>query len=213
LASQPQEPPWQSFPTAAAEQQDSYSYPPPPGPSSGQGYGQGSYTQQPGQGYSGPSYTPADQVYQAAGAQDQAYQDQAYQAAGAQDQGYPGPQGQSTPQWQAGLSSAAAARAQDHAKGFFGALFDFSFTSMVTPKLVKVLYVLITLWTALWALIFLRYGFKYGGAVGGFFTLLVVDPILILLTLSAWRVVLGLFMVVHRMQEHLKAIRERGDGM
>ena len=61
----------------------------------------------------------------------------------------------------------------------------------------------------LWALIVLRYGFKYGGAVGGFFVLLIVDPILILLTLGVYRVVLELFMVVHRMHDDLKAIRER----
>lgn len=244
MAGQPQEPPWQSFPTAAVEKQDSYSYPPPPAaPSASQGgqggqgdlgygqasydqtsydqasydqgsydqgsYGQSSYGQQAGQGYPGPTYSSADQGgYQGA-------QDQAYQSAGAQDQGYPGPQGQPTPSWQSaqGFSAATAARAQDHAKGFFGALFDFSFTSFVTPKLVKVLYVLITIWTVLWALIFLRYGFKYGGAVGGFFTLLIVDPIMILLILGAWRVVLELFMVVHNLHDNVKAIRERGDRM
>jgi Domain of unknown function (DUF4282) len=235
LAGQPQEPPWQSYPPAAAEQ-DSYSYPPPPSSSSGQGYGQSSYGQQAGQGYPGPSYTPADQGgYQAAGAQDTylGSQDQAYPGAqdqgypgpqdqgypgpqdqgypGPQDQGYPGPQGQPTPQWQGAPGQYSAAKAKGDAKGFLGALFDFSFTSFVTPKVVKVLYVLITVWTVLWALIFLRYGFKYGGAAGGFFTLLVVDPILILLTLGAYRVVLELFMVVHRIHEDLKAIRERGD--
>ena len=38
-------------------------------------------------------------------------------------------------------------------KGFLGSLFDFSFKSFVTPKIIKVLYVLFTIWTALVALI------------------------------------------------------------
>jgi hypothetical protein len=40
----------------------------------------------------------------------------------------------------------------------------------------------------------------------------VVDPILVVLTLGAYRMVLELFMVVHRMHEELKAIRERGES-
>ena len=71
------------------------------------------------------------------------------------------------------------------------------------------LYVLVTIWTVIWALIFLRFGFKYGGAAGGLFTLIVVDPILVLLTLGVYRMVLELFMVVFRMHEELKAIREQ----
>jgi hypothetical protein len=33
------------------------------------------------------------------------------------------------------------------------------------------------------------------------------------LILGAWRVVLELFMVVHRLNDNVKAIRERGDGV
>jgi uncharacterized membrane protein len=222
LAGQPQDPPWQSseqdqarpswqaFGGPPGDKQETYAYPQPgqgaqtaqtaqaaqsaQGP---QGYGQG-YAQQ--GGYTPPAYTVQDQAY---GAQDRPYADQAYQEQ----------QGQPAPHWQAvsGLKPAGAKRSSD-AKGFLGSLFDFSFTSFVTPKIVKVIYVLVTIWTVIWALIFLRFGFKYGGAAGGFFTLLVVDPILVVLTLGVYRMVLELFMVVHRMHEELKAIRERGEN-
>jgi uncharacterized membrane protein len=225
LAGQPQDPPWQSseqdqarpswqaFGAPPAEKQETYAYPQSgqgaqtaqaaqaaQSAQSPQGYGQG-YAQQ--GGYTPPAYTVQDQAY---GAQDRPYGDQAYQE---QQQGQP------APHWQAvsglKLAGAGAKRSSD-AKGFLGSLFDFSFTSFVTPKIVNVIYVLVTIWTVIWALIFLRFGFKYGGAAGGFFTLLVVDPILVVLTLGAYRMVLELFMVVHRMHEELKAIRQRGES-
>ena len=229
LAGQPQDPPWQSseqdqarpswqaFSAPPAEKQETYAYPQsgqgaqtaqsPQGAQSAQSpqdYGQG-YAQQ--GGYTPPAYTVQDQAY---GAQDRPYAGQAYG-----DQAYQEQQGQSAPHWQAvsGLKQAGAgAKRSSDAKGFLSSLFDFSFTSFVTPKIIKVIYVLVTIWTVIWALIFLRFGFKYGGAAGGFFTLLVVDPILVVLTLGAYRMVLELFMVVHRMHEELKAIRERGES-
>ena len=231
LAGQPQDPPWQSseqdqarpswqaFGAPPADKQETYAYPQsgPGAPGaqgaqnaqSPQGYGQ-AYAQQ--GGYAPPAYTVQDQAY---GAQDRPYADQAYADQAYGDQAYQDQQGQSAPHWQAvsGLKPAgAAAKRTSDAKGFLGSLFDFSFTSFVTPKIVKVIYVLVTIWTVIWALIFLRFGFKYGGAAGGFFTLLVVDPILVVLTLGAYRMVLELFMVVHRMHEELKAIRQRGES-
>ena len=206
MAGTPQEPSWQSaaqdqtrldwraYPPPSADnadRQDSYGYSQPAG---GQGYEQG-YPQQ--AGYPGPSYTAADQAFSG------------------QDQGYPGPQGQAAPHWQAvaGMSQAPPKeKAKGGTKGFLAALFDFSFTTFVTPKIIKVLYVLITVWTVLWALVFLRLGFKYGGFAGGIFTLVVVDPILVLLTLGVYRMVLELFMVVHRMHDDLKALRDRAES-
>ena len=204
MAGKPQEPSWQSaaqdqtrldwraYPPPSADnadRQDSYGYSQSAG---GQGYGQG-YPQQ--TGYPGPPYTAEDQAFSG------------------QDQGYAGSQGQA-PHWQAvaGMSQAPPkGKSKGSSKGFLGALFDFSFTSFVTPKIVKVLYVLITIWTVIWALVFLRLGFKYGGAAGGFFTLVVVDPILVVLTLGVYRMVLELFMVVHRMHDDLKALRDRAE--
>lgn len=208
-------PAWQSYGSPSADPQDTYGF-----PESGQnspGYGQ-SYSQR--AGYAAPSYAVQDPPF---GAQDQAFGDQAFgdQAFGdktfgeqgyqASQQGQPGQPGQPAPHWQA-VAGLRAAKAKGDGKGFLGSLFDFSFTSFVTPKIIKVLYVLITVWTVIWALIFLRYGFKYGGATGGFFTLFVVDPILILITLGVYRIVLELFMVVHRMHDDLKAIRDRGEN-
>jgi hypothetical protein len=158
----------------------SYSPPDPQGAPGAQGYGQVQANTRPAPGYQGQDYT-IHETFPGQGAQD--------------------------PQWQA--SGPRAGSAGSDAKGFFGALFDFGFTSFVTPKIIKALYVLYTVWMVVWALIFLRLGFKYGGAAGGIFTLIVVDPIFLLLTLGAYRVILELFMVIHRIHDDLKAIRER----
>jgi len=198
------------------------SYPPPGGaPSSGQ------------QGYAAPSYSPQDQAY---APQDQAYpqpdqsytgheqtytslgqgQGQDYQNyQGYQPPGYGAPQGQAAslppPQWQQapGTATPAAPRTkQPGEKGFIGSLFDFSFKSMVTPKIIKVLYVLFTLWTALVGLVILVIGFRTGHVTGGLFTLIIVEPIFLLLTLGIYRVVLEAFMVIFRIYDEMKQIRE-----
>jgi hypothetical protein len=233
LAGQPQEP-WQAYSPPPADPQDTYAYPQPGGQGALGSQGAGPAYGRPAQGYQGSSYD-ADQAYpgqeppltrqdmsfqgqsfqdpafQDPAFQGQSFQDPAFQGQSFQDQGYPGQQEQAAPQWQASHGRAAASRAGEYGKGFFGSLFDFSFNSFVTPKIVKALYVLYTIWMVVWAIIFIRLGFKYGGVAGGIFTLVIVDPIFLLLTIGVYRIVLELFMVIHRMHEDLKVIRERGE--
>ena len=83
---------------------------------------------------------------------------------------------------------------------------------MVTPKIIKVLYVLFTLWTALIGLIILVIGFRTGGLAGGLFTLIIVEPIFLLLTLGIYRVVLEAFMVIFRIYDEMKQIRENTES-
>jgi hypothetical protein len=211
--------------------QPSYPPPPPPPPAAGgePGYAAPSYGGQ-DQAYAAPPPAPApDQGY---AAQDPSYgnQDQTYTSLG-QGQDYPGYQGYQsagygaqqgqgqgqgqaagTPQWQGVAGAAPGARAKQHGeKGFIGSLFDFSFSSFVTPKIIKVLYVLFTIWTALVALSVLIIGFRSGGVAGGLFVLIIVEPILVLLWLGIARVVLEAFMVVFRMYEEIKRLRENSE--
>ncbi len=95
-------------------------------------------------------------------------------------------------------------------KGFLGALFDFSFTSFVTPKVVKVLYILIVVVVGLSAV-----GFALSvlaANVGlGLIVLLVVAPLYFLVVTALYRITLEFFMVIFRMAQDIRAIRERGD--
>jgi hypothetical protein len=94
-------------------------------------------------------------------------------------------------------------------KGFFGALFDFSFTSFVTTRIIKVLYALILVLAVLSALLFTITMFRVN-AVLGLLTLIIGDPLFIIIVMAFWRLVLESFVVVFRIAEDVRALRERG---
>ena len=96
------------------------------------------------------------------------------------------------------------------ARGFLGALFDFGFTSFVTPKVIRVLYMLITIGTVVSALVFTIIVFK-ASTPFGILTLLFGDPLFILIVMAIYRMILEFFMVTHQAAEDLRALRERGD--
>jgi hypothetical protein len=96
------------------------------------------------------------------------------------------------------------------ARSFLRALFDFGFTSFVTPKVIKALYVLIAIGTVVSALVFTIYVFKVSTAFG-IVTLVFADPLFILIVLAIYRIALEFFMVTFRAAEDIRALRERGD--
>jgi len=108
----------------------------------------------------------------------------------------------------AGMSPMAATQAAD-ARGFLSALFDFSFTSFVTTRIIKVLYVLIMILTMLGALIYTFIAFK-ASPLFGFLTLIIGDPLFIIIVMAFWRLVLESFVVRFRIAEDVRALRERG---
>ena len=102
-----------------------------------------------------------------------------------------------------------AAMQSADARGFLGALFDFSFTSFVTTKIIKVLYVLIMILTTLAALVYTVIAFRVS-ALFGLLTLVIGDPLFIIIVMAFWRLILEAFVVVFRMAEDIRALRERG---
>ncbi|HEX3958481.1 MAG TPA: DUF4282 domain-containing protein [Trebonia sp.] len=141
------------------------------------------------------SYPPQQQY--AAGADDGDYQQAAYQAHYAhQANQAPGPQ----------------ARQALRSKGFVVSLFDFSFSSFVTPKLIRALYVLATVWTAILTIAFCSFCVHFAGSGGSTVIFLIIAaPIMFLLGLGSIRVGLEVFMVLHRLNENIQAIRDRSD--
>jgi hypothetical protein len=80
----------------------------------------------------------------------------------------------------------------------------------VTTKIIKVVYVLITILTVLSALSYTIFAFKLSAAFG-LITLIIGDPLFIIIVLAFWRLVLEFFVVVFRIAEDTRAMRERGE--
>jgi hypothetical protein len=98
------------------------------------------------------------------------------------------------------------------AKGFLGSLFDFGFTSFVTPTVIKVLYVLILIGTALSALTFTIAAFR-ASAIFGIGVLVIGDPLFIIIVMAFYRIILEFFIVIFRVSEDIRAIRDRGGDL
>ncbi len=86
-------------------------------------------------------------------------------------------------------------------KGFFGALFDFSFTHFVTPMIVKAVYVLATVGLGLGWLVFLIAGFSENAGLG--LVVLVLGPIAVVIYLALVRMTLEFYLAIVRMSEDI----------
>ena len=98
----------------------------------------------------------------------------------------------------------------EESKNFLNALFDFGFTSFVTPKVVKVLYLLIVVVVGLSALAF-TVSMLAANLVLGLVVLLIGAPLYFLVVTALYRIILEFFMVIFRMAEDIRALRERGE--
>ncbi|WP_405492652.1 DUF4282 domain-containing protein [Nocardia sp. NBC_00511] len=133
-----------------------------------------------------------------------------YQPPGFQYQSGPGPQYPS-PGQPAYQPVAGAGAAGEGPRGFFGSLFDFGFTSFVTPSVIKILYILAMAVAVLGALALAVLGFAVSTAVG-FFTLIIVCPIYVFMLVLFYRVALEFVMVVFRMGDDMHALRTRNSA-
>lgn len=86
-------------------------------------------------------------------------------------------------------------------KGFFGALFDFSFEHFVTPMLVKVVYILATVGLGLMWLIWMIAAFSQSAGLG--LVILLLGPIGIVIYLAIIRMTLEFYLSVVRMSQDI----------
>jgi hypothetical protein len=120
----------------------------------------------------------------------------------------PGPQPY-PPQPQPGHYQPPTGPRYDNDKGFFGSLFDFSFDNFIATKLVKFLYVLSLILfsiTAIGYLIAGLVGLGNGESLGLLF--IVLAPIIWLVGLILSRLYLELVIVMFKISEDIKDIRD-----
>jgi hypothetical protein len=86
-------------------------------------------------------------------------------------------------------------------KGFFGALFDFSFNTFITPMIVKAVYILSVVVLALLWLIFLVSAFTQSAGAG--VVVLILGPIGVIIYLAFIRMTLEFYLAIVRMSEDI----------
>jgi hypothetical protein len=86
-------------------------------------------------------------------------------------------------------------------KGFFASLFDLTFTSLITTKIIKVVYLLSLIAIGLTALLFVIAAFRVSGAVGAV-TLFILAPVAALFYTIYTRVALEFVITVFRIAEY-----------
>ena len=145
----------------------------------------------------GNSYGAADQQYSGQGASGQQYYGQ-----GIADSGYGGPA--------MGPTRHSPTRPRAGSPNFFATLFDFNFDSFITTTVIKVLYVLVVIITGLSALLFTYSAFATN-ATFGLLTLVIGDPLFIIIVLALWRLFLEACIAFFRIAEDIRALRERGE--
>jgi hypothetical protein len=105
-------------------------------------------------------------------------------------------------------------------KGFFSSLYDLSFDTFITPRIIRIVYVIWLAGIALWSLTFLVAGFAvqpsfYGeGHVSGWFFLFHLGGaavIFVVGSISA-RISLEFVMAVFRIAENTESLRRESDS-
>ena len=97
-------------------------------------------------------------------------------------------------------------------KGFFGSLFDLSFTSLVTTRIIKVLYVLAIIVIGIYALIFIAGGFS-NSTSAGVLVLLILAPLFALVSLIYTRVLLEVIIALFRIMENTSELVVRASAL
>ena len=119
-------------------------------------------------------------------------------APGGPGPGHPGPEHQ--PHGAAGSFMASGGEAlADSSAGFFPALFDFTFNTFVTPKIVRIVYVLAVVWAAVGYVFAVIGGFA--SSIGTGLVALIFGPIVAIIWLAVVRIGLEFGISVVRMSE------------
>ena len=91
-------------------------------------------------------------------------------------------------------------------KSFLAGLFDLSFSEFVTIKVIKVIYFLLIVLSAIYAIVFIGAGFGQSGGAG--FVALILSPLVFLLAVLYFRICMELVIVIFRIGENTTKLVE-----
>ncbi len=97
-------------------------------------------------------------------------------------------------------------------KGFWGSLFDFSFTDFITSKIIRILYVLLIIVAVVLALLAIVAAF-ISSALLGVVTLIVLAPLGFIVAVICVRVYLEIVIVIFRIAENTAEIARQKQTM
>ena len=94
-------------------------------------------------------------------------------------------------------------------KGFFGSLFDLSFSEFITTKIIKVLYVIGVIISAVFSIVFMFKGFS-SSILAGIGTI-ALSPVVFLLQVVLLRISMEMVIVLFRIAENIQRMAH-GEG-
>lgn len=123
-----------------------------------------------------------------------------------------GPGGPPPPGWD--YQDFGDARPAGAGKGFFGSLFDTNFNHLVTPKLIKLLYVLLLIGMTLWNVGQFALGLTIANWDDGWawgVLIIIATPFTWLIEIILWRIILEAVVVRFKGVEYLRIMKDK-DG-
>jgi uncharacterized membrane protein len=95
-------------------------------------------------------------------------------------------------------------------KGFIGALFDLSFSEFVTTRVIKVLYIIGIIVSAVFSIYFMFQGFSRGffAGVGS----IVLSPVVFFLMVVLLRIYMEIVIVLFRIAENIQRLAHGGES-
>jgi uncharacterized membrane protein len=90
--------------------------------------------------------------------------------------------------------------------GFVASLLDRSFSQFITPKLIRILFVLGIIASVIYPIIFIVSSFRSSVAAG--ILMLILSPLFFLLMVIILRVYLELIMIMFRIEENTRSLRK-----
>ncbi len=95
-------------------------------------------------------------------------------------------------------------------RGFFGALFDLSFSELITTRVIKFLFVLAIICAAIASIVYIGVAFAHSTGAG--VLVLIISPLIFIVYVTIARIWLEVLIVVFRISEDVRKLANKDAG-